>query len=208
MGRVIETERLVLRPWKVDDIAEARSLFRYASDSEIGQLCGWPPHRSIEDSLDVIRTVLAASGSWAITVKSNGDNAVGSIALKPISRHIVDTVKSDAGLRSRYGKYLGDNALEVGYWIGRPFWGNGYMTEAVSATLGHALDTLHKDAVWGAHYADNVQSCCVMAKCGMGPAFESKRVYLNLTGEYHDFIIRIICPLQGSVNQPCADYRQ
>ena len=36
----IETERLLLRPWKVDDAAEAASLFRYASDPEIGLRCG------------------------------------------------------------------------------------------------------------------------------------------------------------------------
>ena len=46
----IETERLLLHPWKVDDAAEAASLFRYASDPEIGLRCGWPPHTSVEGS--------------------------------------------------------------------------------------------------------------------------------------------------------------
>ena len=52
MSETIETARLLLRPWRTNDRAEAAALFRYASDPEIGLLCGWPPHTSVEGSLD------------------------------------------------------------------------------------------------------------------------------------------------------------
>ena len=65
----IETERLLLRPWKIDDAAEAASLFRYASDPEIGLRCGWPPHTSVEGSMHDIRNILAVENNWAITIK-------------------------------------------------------------------------------------------------------------------------------------------
>ncbi|MBT1172055.1 GNAT family N-acetyltransferase [Bifidobacterium sp. MA2] len=192
MSETIETERLLLRPWKVNDEAEAASLFRYASDPEIGLLCGWPPHTSVEGSMNDIRNILAVENNWAVTIKDNGDEPVGSIALKPVSHYTIDPVEADGALRERYGKYLGDNALELGYWIGRPFWGKGYMPETLNAVLGYALDTSHKDAVWGGHYKENIQSGRVMAKCGMKAAFESTHDYFNLIDAYHDDVFRII----------------
>lgn len=132
----IETERLLLRPWKIDDAAEAASLFRYASDPEIGLRCGWPPHTSVEGSMHDIRNILAVENNWAITIKGGAPNSnapVGSIALKPVSHRTADAVAADPELTKRYGKYLGDSALELGYWIGRPFWGKGYMPEALTA---------------------------------------------------------------------------
>lgn len=192
MSETIETARLLLRPWRTDDRAEAAALFQYASDPEIGLLCGWPPHTSVEGSLNDIENILAVENNWAITIRDNGDEPVGSIALKPVSHYTIDPVEADAGLRKRYGKYLGDNALELGYWIGRPFWGNGYMPEALNAVLGYAFDALHKDAVWGGHYVENSQSGRVMDKCGMKPVFESKHDYFNLIDAYHDDVYRIV----------------
>ena len=89
----IETERLLLRPWKVDDAAEAASLFRYASDPEIGLRCGWPPHTSVEGSMHDIRNILAVENNWAITIKGGAPNSnapVGSIALMPVSHYTAD----------------------------------------------------------------------------------------------------------------------
>ena len=107
-------------------------------------------------SMHDIRNILAVENNWAITIKGGAPNSnapVGSIALMPVSHYTADAVASDPELTKRYGKYLGDNALEVGYWIGRPFWGKGYMPEALTAVLGYAFDTLRKDAVWGGHFA-------------------------------------------------------
>ena len=50
----IKTERLILRKWKESD---AESLFEYASDPEVGPIAGWPQHKSVEESLDVIKNV-------------------------------------------------------------------------------------------------------------------------------------------------------
>lgn len=63
-----------------------------------------------------------SKNNWAITIKGGAPNSnapVGSIALMPVSHYTADAVASDPELTKRYGKYLGDNALEVGYWIGR-----------------------------------------------------------------------------------------
>ncbi|KAB8289417.1 acetyltransferase [Bifidobacterium ramosum] len=200
MSEIIKTERLLLRPWKTDDHAEADSLFQYASDPQVGLLCGWPPHRNVEESTRVIRDVFSVQHNWAVTVRDTAaagvgvDEPVGCIELKPL-RHIGnigDSDDSDSTLDERYLRYVGGNALELGYWIGRPFWGKGYMPEALHVVLDYAFGTLHVDAVWGAHYTDNMQSGRVMEKCGMQVAGESKHNHFPLINEYHDETLRII----------------
>ena len=66
----METERIVLRPW-LDTDAEA--LYKYASDPDVGPRAGWPPHKSVEESLDVIRNVFNRdTNTWAIVLKETG----------------------------------------------------------------------------------------------------------------------------------------
>ena len=63
----METDRILLRPWLESD---AGSLFKYASDPEVGPRAGWPPHESVEESLEIIRTVFNdATNTWAIVLK-------------------------------------------------------------------------------------------------------------------------------------------
>ena len=52
---LMETERILLRPWREEDAA---ALFKYASDPAIGPIAGWPPHTSVENSREVIRDIL------------------------------------------------------------------------------------------------------------------------------------------------------
>ena len=62
----METDRLLLRPWLDSD---AETLFKYASDPEVGPRAGWPPHKSVEESLEIIRTVFNAEGMWAVILR-------------------------------------------------------------------------------------------------------------------------------------------
>lgn len=63
---ILETKRLVLRPWQESD---AGALFKYASDPDVGPRAGWPPHKSVEESLEIIRTVFSGEGMWAVELK-------------------------------------------------------------------------------------------------------------------------------------------
>lgn len=172
--RDIETSRLLLRAWRVNDAAEAASVFRYASDPLVGPRAGWPPHASVDESARIVRDVLAVENNWAIIVKFEGDGPVGSIALKPFSSQLLDCFDSAPELREHFGRLAGEGALEVGYWIGRSLWGRGYMTESLGAVLEYAFGTLGAPAVWGLHFASNDGSGRVMEKCGMAPAFEQR----------------------------------
>lgn len=108
---VIETERLVLRPWLASD---AEALFALANDPDVGPAAGWPVHESKDMSAEIIRTVFAAPETYAVALKSTG-NVVGCVGM-----HFGD----DANMQ------LGDNEAELGYWSGKLHWGFGYATEA------------------------------------------------------------------------------
>lgn len=54
----LQTKRLILRPWQESD---AEALYKYAQNPNIGPIAGWPPHASLENSREIIKTVLSAS---------------------------------------------------------------------------------------------------------------------------------------------------
>lgn len=144
----IETPRLILRPWRETD---APALFRYASDPDIGPVAGWTPHASLEESLRIIRTVFAAPEIYAVVLKESGE-PVGSCGI----------MFAD-GLHSADMK---PGHAEIGYWIGKPYWGQGLIPEAVRALLARSFNELKLDAVWCGYYDGNIKSRRVIEKCG------------------------------------------
>lgn len=144
---VLETERLILRPWEQ---ADAESLYEYAKDPEVGPIAGWPPHSSIEESRAVIRDVLSAEETYAVCLKED-NRAIGSIGLIPPTQSHTD---------------LKPDELEVGYWIGVPFWGRGLATEALRRIIDHAFEDLGCSALWCGYYDGNVRSRRCQDKCG------------------------------------------
>lgn len=149
----LHTRRLVLRPWTADD---AEALFRYARNPEVGPRAGWPAHASVEESREVIRAVLSMPETYALVVRGRkpAGEPVGAASLM-------------IGAASRLG--LGGREAEIGYWLGRPLWGRGYMPEAVNALVSHAFRDLRLDAVWCGFYEGNEQSRRVQEKAGLTP---------------------------------------
>ena len=142
------TERLILRPWRESD---ADALYKYAKDPAIGQAAGWPLHTSVENSLEIIRTVFAAPETYAVVLKETGE-PVGSIGLL-------------FGEGSHVAGILPDEA-EIGYWTGKPYWGQGLIPEAVLCLLQRCFEDLGMTAVWCGYYDGNTKSRRVMDKCG------------------------------------------
>lgn len=75
MDTIFETPRLRVRPWRESD---AEALFRYASEPEVDEWAGWPPHTSIEESIKVIREVFSNGHTFAMELKETGE-AIGCI---------------------------------------------------------------------------------------------------------------------------------
>ena len=119
----LKTERLILRRWEDND---AESLFEYAKDPDVGPIAGWPAHQSIEESRDVIKNVFNGKEAYAICLKT--DNiAIGAIELK-LNGHTDMTEQ--------------DDECELGYWLGKPFWGQGIVPEAVKEMLRYAFEDI------------------------------------------------------------------
>ena len=142
---MLKTQRLVLRPWQETD---AQSLYEYAKDPAIGPPAGWPPHTSVENSRQVIKQFLSAPETYAVCL--NG-KPIGSIGLK---------LKGFTDMTER------EDECELGYWIGKPFWGQGLIPEAARELLRHGFEALGMNAVWCGYYDGNEKSHRVQEKLG------------------------------------------
>ena len=170
---VLNTERLVLRPWEE---ADAEECFKYAVDSEIGSPCGWPAHTSVEDSRNVIKNVLNGPECYAICLKENG-KPIGSIELM---------------LHEKSIKTQGDNECELGYWLGKPYWGKGIIPEAAKELLRRAFEDLGKEKVWCGYYEGNEKSKRVQEKLGFTYYGRDDNVHLSLLNEDRNMIINLM----------------
>ena len=160
---MLETKRLILRPWQESD---AESLYKYAKDPAIGPPAGWPPHTGVENSLEIIRHVFSAPETYAVCLKDGA--AIGSIGLK---------TGENTDLTDRADE------CELGYWIGKPFWGQGLIPEAAAELLRYAFEDLGMRAVWCGYYDGNEKSHRVQEKLGFSYHHTTEKVDVPLLGE-------------------------
>ncbi len=142
----METPRLLLRPWTE---ADAEALYKYASDPAVGPAAGWEVHTSVEESREIIRTVLSEPETYAVVWKESGE-PIGSVGLMASRSAVKDESK----------------AMELGYWVAKPFWGLGIMPEAVERIQKRAFEELDCEKLWCAYFDGNAKSARVMEKCG------------------------------------------
>ncbi len=151
----LETRRLILRPWREED---APDLYEWARDPRVGPAAGWPAHRSLEESVEILRTVLSAPLTWALVDRETG-RAVGSIGLK-------GPAQASSALT------LDPKERELGYWLCVPLWGRGLMQEAVGEVLRFAFRERGLSAVWAGYYEGNHRSRRTQEAWGFRPMDE------------------------------------
>ncbi len=144
----IETPRLILRPWRESDLAD---FYEYARVPGVGEMAGWIHHNSIEESRKILDLFLREKKTLALELKENG-KVIGSIGLEPRD--------ADAGLPPAL---LG---REIGYAMGRDYWGRGLMPEAVRAVIDYCFRVLDFDYLTCGHFDHNDRSRRVVEKCG------------------------------------------
>lgn len=143
---LLQTARLVLRPPRLED---AGAVFDgYAQDLDVCRYLTWTPNESLAQTEDFMRERLrkldeGKAFTWAITRHSD-DKLIGMIELR------ADGHKAD-----------------FGYVLARAFWGQGLMTEALSAVLDFAFTLPGLYRVWAVCDVDNVGSARVMEKAGL-----------------------------------------
>ncbi|MBQ8160702.1 MAG: GNAT family N-acetyltransferase [Clostridia bacterium] len=161
---MLRTERLILRRW---EDADAEDLFEYAKDPDVGPIAGWPPHKDVGESRDIIRRVLCGREAYAVCLKEDG-KAIGAIELK-LNGHTDMTER--------------DDECEMGYWLGKPFWGQGIMPEAAREMLRHAFEDLGMTTVWCGFYEGNNKSRRVQEKVGFTYRWTTENVEVPLMHE-------------------------
>lgn len=161
---VLMTQRLILRRWNQKD---AEDLYRYACDPDVGPIAGWPPHKNPDESRAVIRDVLNGREAYAICLKEDG-RAIGAIELK---------LNGHTDLTDR------DDECEMGYWLGKPFWGRGIVPEAVTEMLRRAFEDIGMQKVWVGYYEGNSKSKRVQEKCRFRFQRKSEEVDVPLMQE-------------------------
>lgn len=160
---MIKTERLILRPWQEQD---AEALYTYASDPEVGPPAGWPPHTSVDNSREIIKNVLSKPETYAVCLKDG--TPIGSIGLH---------LNGSTDMTDR------DDECELGYWIGKLYWGQGLIPEASRALLRYAFEELGMRAVWCGYYDGNEKSRKVQTKLGFVYQHKTEGLEVSLMNE-------------------------
>ncbi len=142
----IETQRLILRPWRDSDLAD---FYAYAKVDGVGQMAGWMPHKSPEESAFILDIFIREKKTLALELKETG-RVIGSLGLEPIDF-------PEAG--EKIGR-------EIGYALSKAHWGRGLMPEAVNAVIRYCFEVLGFDWLTCDHFAWNTQSQRVIEKCG------------------------------------------
>lgn len=146
-GVHLRTERLVLRPWTESDL---EGLYEYARVDGVGQMAGWAPHRSIEESRMILDSFIRHKKTFAIELDGK---VIGSVGVEEYNE---EDFPEFAPLHGR----------EIGYVLSKDYWGRGIMPEAVKAVIGYLFSEEKLDFVTVAHFVWNRQSSRVIEKCG------------------------------------------
>ncbi|MBR0207967.1 MAG: GNAT family N-acetyltransferase [Oscillospiraceae bacterium] len=157
MKLTLETERLRLRPFRLDD---AEAMFsRWASDDEVTKYLTWTTHTDLAQTKEILARWVAEYEqperlNFAIELKEEGDKLIGGI----------DVVHYDEGMPV------------IGYNLSRAYWGRGYMTEACRRVLDYlfsrGFEAVKIDAI-----VENAGSNRVIRKCG-GELIATEEDYL------------------------------
>ena len=142
----IETDRLILRAWRESDLSD---FYAYASHPDVGIHAGWNPHKTMEESKTILDMFIDAKKVFALELKETG-KVIGSLGLEEPNPDPV----SDG-----YGR-------EIGYVLGKPYWGRELMVEAVRAVIDYCFEVLHFDFLTCGHFVQNHRSCRVIEKIG------------------------------------------
>ena len=137
----LQTDRLLLRPFRLEDAAAVAA---YCGDWDVARMTARIPHPyALDDAIDWIEGRVEGPPELRFCIEVEGA-AAGAIGL-------VDQ---------------GDGVYELGYWIGRPFWGKGYATEAARAVVRFAFEALGAIRLTSGHMLENPASGRVLEKCG------------------------------------------
>ena len=146
-GMILRTPRLLLRPWRETDLED---LYTYARVDGVGQMAGWLPHKSIEESREILKRFIEEKKTLAIELEGK---VIGSLGIEYYRE------ENHPALNDLQGR-------EIGYVLSKDYWGRGLMPEAVRAVTEYLFETEKLDFLLVGHFVWNRQSARVIEKCG------------------------------------------
>ena len=152
-GLVIETERLLLRPFEVTDLDD---FYEYASEEGVGEMAGWQHHENLAKSQKILDIFIKEDKTFAIVLKES-NKVIGSLGIEKY------------GMEHALTEFDGYQGREIGYVLSKAYWGKGLMPEAVNAVIRYLFEDLHYDFLLCGYYDFNKQSKRVQEKCGFKP---------------------------------------
>ncbi|MCL2405499.1 MAG: GNAT family N-acetyltransferase [Defluviitaleaceae bacterium] len=149
--KILETERLLLRPFSICD---AKAMFcNWASDPEVVRYMPYDACNTLDETIHRI-------SEWMTYFENTAPNsAVFAIELKDSNEIIgtIDFAETDIEARS----------AEVGYQLGKAWWGNGYATEALRAVVKYVFEIVGLNRLWASYDPRNPGSGRVLQKANM-----------------------------------------
>ena len=162
----IETDRLLLRPFKRSD---ADDVFEYSQSPNVGPNAGWAPHKTRRDSKLAVKSFMEGGCVWAVVDKAS-NKVIGTIGLHPDE------------------KRQNSRARMLGYSLSARFWGKGLATEAAKAVIRCAFDVWNLELLSIYRYPENVRSGRVIEKCGFTYEGTLKRAFVQYDGTVRDHV--------------------
>lgn len=152
-GKILETERLILRAFKLEDIDD---FYEYASVQDVGEMAGWKHHENMDESLIILSRFIESDKTFAIVSKENG-KVIGSLGVE------------EYGDEDKLDEFKDYKGREIGFVLSKDYWGKGIMKEAVDKVCEYLFDEIGLDFLICGHFEWNTQSRRVQEKCGFKP---------------------------------------
>ena len=149
----IETPRLILRAFKQSDLYD---FYEYASVEGVGEMAGWAHHESLEKTQEILDKFIQENNTFAIVLKEN-QKVIGSLGVEKYGREEALT------------EFYAYKGRELGFVLGKAYWGKGIIAEALQAVIDYLFNDLGLDFLTCGYYDFNTQSKRVQEKCGFKP---------------------------------------
>ena len=162
---ILKTERLLIRPWRQSDIDD---FYSYASVDGVGQMAGWKPHKSKEESKIILDMFISHKKTFALEYQGK---VIGSVGIEKYNE-------------THFPEFENKKCREIGYVLSKEYWGQGLMPEALKEVIRFLFENANLDVIFCGHFLWNEQSHRVQEKSGFKHyAFDTYETAFGTTEE-------------------------
>ena len=162
---ILKTERLLIRPWRQSDLDD---FYSYASVDGVGQMAGWKPHESKEESKIILDMFISHKKTFALEYQGK---VIGSVGIEKYNE-------------THFPEFKNKKCREIGYVLSKEYWGQGLMPEALKEVIRFLFENANLDVIFCGHFLWNEQSHRVQEKSGFKHyAFDTYETAFGTTEE-------------------------